>query len=96
MKNLLGTFRTIAFLEGLSFVLLLGVAMPLKYIYDQPQAVSVIGMIHGLLFMIYTYLLIPLRKEYAWSIQETGLAFLASLLPLGTFVADYRWFRKIN
>ena len=53
MNNSLKSFRIISILEGLSFLILLGIAMPLKYIYDIPEAVQAVGMAHGILFMLY-------------------------------------------
>lgn len=78
-------FRLIAFLEGLSFLLLLGIAMPLKYMWGQPWLVENIGMIHGLLFILYIFMTIQLKFELDWSWRKTLLAMLASIVPFGTF-----------
>ena len=96
LNSTLARFRFIAFLEGISFILLVGIAVPMKHIYGIENATQVLGMIHGLLFMLYVYLLIPSRKEFQWSWKQTFMAFLASILPFGTIIADYRWFRKIE
>lgn len=85
--------RITALLEGLSLLLLLLVAMPLKYFYDRPEAVQVIGMIHGLLFIVYTLWLFVLGRQRSWSLKVLGLCFVAAFLPLGTFYADRRYFR---
>ena len=84
----LGRFRIIAFLEGISFVLLLFVAMPIKYIIGEPLAVRYIGMTHGILFMAYIYFQFEATMEHKWSLQFNALAFLASLIPFGTFILD--------
>jgi integral membrane protein len=95
LQSALGRLRIIAFLEGLSFIVLVGVAVPMKYMYGFEHATREIGMIHGILFMTYTYLLYPAKEKLNWSWKQTSMAFAASIIPLGTFVAEYRWFRKI-
>lgn len=93
LRSHLGRLRIVAFLEGLSFILLIGIAMPLKYYYGYEHATSQVGMIHGILFMAYVYLVFPVRGELNWSTARTALVLLASLVPFGTFVAEFKWFR---
>jgi integral membrane protein len=81
-------FRWVAFLEGLSFVLLLFVAMPLKYWAGLPLAVRVVGMVHGLLFVLFIGALFRAAVEREWPARRWGLAFLSSLIPFGTFAFD--------
>ena len=90
----LGRLRLVAFLEGISFLVLLLIAMPLKYLAGQPQAVKQVGMAHGLLFVLYLFLLLQQGLERRWSVGKLGLGFLASLVPLGTFWADKKLFRE--
>lgn len=90
----LGRLRIIGFLEGISFILLVGVTMPLKYIWGYQHATWNIGMIHGVLFIAYIVAVIPVKFTLNWNLKTTFLVLLASLLPLGTFVADYKIFRK--
>ncbi|MDR6804084.1 integral membrane protein [Dyadobacter sp. BE34] len=94
IKSALGRLRIIAFLEGISFILLLGVAMPLKYFAGIPQAVRIVGMAHGVLFVLFVLLLIQVATEKSWSFKKSALSFLSSLVPFGTFYADSRWFRN--
>lgn len=89
----LGRLRIIGFLEGISFILLVGVAMPLKYIGGYQHATWDIGMVHGVLFISYIIAVIPVKFELNWNLKTTFLVLLASLLPLGTFVAEYKIFR---
>ena len=96
LSDSLGRLRIIAFLEGLSFIVLIGIAVPLKYVFGYEHATQEVGMAHGLLFITYTLLLIPVRESKNWNKSQTALAFAASLLPFGTFVAEYHWFRKIQ
>ena len=81
-------FRVIAFTEGVSFLVLLLVAMPLKYLADEPLAVKYVGWAHGLLFILYIFLGLRAAREHAWSLRFCAYAFIASLLPFGTFVLD--------
>lgn len=83
----LGRFRKVALAEGVSFILLL-MAMPFKYMYDMPQGVKVIGWIHGFLFILYMIMLLNVKLSNKWSIKKSFVAFLASLIPFGTFVLD--------
>lgn len=92
LSTSLGRLRIIAFAEGISY-LLLGVTMILKYGYDMPQPNYVVGMAHGVLFLVYVILLGQVALTYKWSWIKTSLAFLASLIPLGTFWAEIRLFR---
>jgi len=81
-------FKAIAILEGISFLVLLGIAMPIKYILDHPEATEVIGMAHGILFIAYVLMIIPIKKQLGWDLKTTFLALTASILPFGPFVVD--------
>lgn len=83
-------FRQVAWIEGLSFVLLLFVAMPLKYFAGFPIAVRVVGMLHGLLFIAYIVTLLLAASRAGWTAKKTALAFLASLVPFATFPLERR------
>ncbi len=86
----LGRFRVVALLEGVSFVLLIGVTMPLKYLMDMPMPNKVVGMAHGMLSLIYVIALIHAWSAQKWSLLKATLALVASLLPLGAFVLDWK------
>lgn len=90
----LGRLRLIGFLEGLSFIVLLFIAMPLKYVLGMPQMVKMVGMAHGVLFLLYILYVIMATIELKWSFKKAFLAFLASLVPFGTFYADVKLFRE--
>lgn len=91
MHNL---FRTTGWLEGLSYLLLLFVAMPLKYVWGDPSWVRVVGMAHGLLFLAYVGLAFALYDREDWSMKKLGLAVLASLLPFGPFVFEAKALKR--
>lgn len=84
------TLRVLALTEGVSFLLLLGVAMPLKYLADMPLAVKIVGWAHGLLFVALCYVLFRVTIEKRWPLGRAGMVFLAALLPFGPFVIDRR------
>lgn len=94
--NPLRQLRLIAFLEGLSFVLLLFVAMPLKYLAELPMAVRVVGSVHGLLFLVFVAALYRVVLEHEWPVRRWLAAFVSSLLPFGTLFFDRTLKREIE
>lgn len=88
---MLTIFRRVAWLEGVSLLLLLFVAMPLKYGLGLPQAVRMVGMAHGLLFLAYVVLLFRCAVEFRWNARMLLVGFVASSVPFGTFWFDKRY-----
>ena len=88
-------FRFIAFVEGISFILLLFAAMPLKYLAGQPMAVRIVGALHGILFLLFVLALIRVSVSRSWSPGRALVAFVSSLVPFGTFVFDRSLRREI-
>ncbi len=84
----LARLRRVGLLEGISFLVLLLIAIPLKYVADQPLAVRYVGMAHGLLVLFYLLALVPVALDRRWSWKTCSLAVLASLFPAGPFVFD--------
>ena len=84
----LNAFRKVAVAEGISYILLIFIAMPLKYWAGLPLAVKYTGWAHGLLFVGYGACLIMAWIEYKWSFGKVVLIFLASLLPFAPFFVD--------
>ncbi len=85
---ILKRFRIVGITEGISYLVLLFAAMPLKYILGYAIAVKIVGMIHGLLFIGYVVLLALAMKEYKWDIKYVTKLFIASLIPFGTFFTE--------
>lgn len=83
-------FTKIAFLEGISYLLLLLIAMPLKYFANIPEGVKYVGWAHGVLFVLFCVYLLKVWVGLKWPFQKAAEAFIASLLPFGTFVLDAR------
>jgi integral membrane protein len=88
MKNRIHTLRIIGLIEGVSFMFLLLIAMPLKYYFDLPMAVKVTGWIHGVLFMLYIAAVLFAIKAMAWNWFSVLVALAASIIPIGTFMLD--------
>ncbi len=92
----LARLRLIGFLEGWSFVILLFIAMPLKYFGDEPGAVRVVGMAHGVLFILCVLAALHAHWVYRWPVKRTVLIVLATLVPFGPFYAEYKVLRPLQ
>lgn len=90
----LGRLRVIGLWEGISFLVLLGIAMPLKYFADWPLAVRVVGLAHGLLFVLYLVAAMQAAREHKWQWQRIALVLVASVLPAGPFVVEAKILRE--
>lgn len=85
------TFRIISTLEAISFLALLGIAMPLKYIWDLPQMVQIVGMAHGILFVLYIVGAYFMKEKLQWPWSTLGIVILCSILPFGPFYAEKKY-----
>jgi len=81
-------FRLINKIEGISFLILLFIAMPMKYSFGIPMATKVVGMLHGLLVFAFIYQIIEAKKEAGFTLKETALYSVLSLIPFGSFYTD--------
>jgi integral membrane protein len=90
----IGRLRVIGWWEGVSFLVLLGVAMPLKYFAGWPHAVRVVGMAHGILFLLYVWAAIQTAIDRRWPAKRTAIVLAASVLPAGPFLVDARILRR--
>jgi len=82
--------RRASLVEAVSYLLLLGIAMPLKYVWDMPLAVKVCGMLHGVLFLVLCWFLMRSHIHRGWPLRRQLLIFVASLVPLWPFLLDRR------
>ena len=87
-------FRMIALAEGSSFLTLLFIAMPMKYLMGMPEVVRVVGSIHGVLFVLYVGLLAWIHFTQRWSFMFSLYALVASVVPFGTFMLDKQLRKK--
>jgi integral membrane protein len=90
MKNPVSTLRTLALIEGISFLILLFIAMPLKYMAGMPLAVRIVGMAHGILFVIFCCSLAHTWLVARWGPGRAALIFAASIIPFGPWLVDRR------
>ncbi|WP_088006717.1 DUF3817 domain-containing protein [Indiicoccus explosivorum] len=89
-KNKVGKFRLLGILEGSSLLLLLFIAMPLKYWAGFPEAVTVVGSLHGALFTVYCLGILYITLTVRWPFIYSILAFIVAFIPFGNFVLDGR------
>jgi integral membrane protein len=91
MNITLKTFRVISLLEALSFLVLLLVAMPVKYILGNPELVRIVGMAHGILFVLYILGAFLFKNKLKWSNQILGVVILCSIIPIGPLYVDRKY-----
>ncbi len=84
-------FKITSFLEGVSYILLLFVGVPLKYFGDNDVLVKSLGMPHGLLFMAYIAIALLIRARMKWDVKTTLIVLVASILPFGTFYINKKY-----
>lgn len=93
----IGLLRILTFLEGVSLVILVFVAMPLKYLFADPSLVKILGPIHGGLFLLFVFSAIRVSTDQNWKFRETTwLLMVASFIPFGNFYIDKKVLRKIE
>ena len=88
-------FRLITLLEGSSYLLLLFIAVPLKYLVGDELYVKLLGMAHGVLFILYVVFAFIFQKKMKWSLINFLIILVASVIPFGTFYVDIKYLRKI-
>ena len=81
-------FKFINKIEGISYIILLFVAMPLKYSFGYPIATKIMGSIHGVLVFAFIYQIIEAKKEAGFTLKETAFYSILSLIPFGSFYTD--------
>jgi integral membrane protein len=94
MKSRISNLRLIGFIEGVSYLILLLIAMPLKYYFNLPIAVKIVGWAHGVLFVMYIGIVFLSIRLMKWNLVGLGVALAASLIPLGTFFLDKGWKKR--
>lgn len=91
LSSAVGRFRVIAFIEGVSFLVLLFIAMPIKYVPalgEDPMPTRIVGAIHGGLFILFAITGFQAKAARKWPMREAVRGFFASIIPAGTFVYD--------
>jgi len=90
MRN---TFRVISILEGLSYIVLLFIAVPIKYLGNDESYVKMFGMPHGLLFVAYIVVAYLIKDNLKWDSKTFWIVLAASVIPFGTFYIDKKYLR---
>lgn len=88
LKSSVGRLRLLGLLEGISLLVLIGVAVPLKYFHGDPTLVRAIGPVHGLLFLLFVLNTLQVSVQYHWRFATTCKVLLACVVPFGTFYVD--------
>lgn len=96
LRSTLGRFRLMMWLQGLSYVLLLFVAFPLRESGIMPQAVTWAGNLYGFLFLMYLLFMVSLYTTQKWRLRRPLALFFVSFVPLGNFIYDLLVFRKLD
>ncbi|TXE20290.1 DUF3817 domain-containing protein [Psychroserpens burtonensis] len=96
MLSLLNSFRIVALLEGVSYLLLLFIASPYKFFTQDETYVKLLGMPHGFLFLVYIVLAIMVGKELKWKTKTLLIVLVASIIPFGTFYIEKKYLKPIK
>ncbi len=96
MFSLINIFRLVALLEGVSYILLLFIATPIKYLAEDPQYVKLLGMPHGILFIAYIAFAFVFKKDFSWNNKQFIIVLLASIIPFGTFYVDRNYLKPVK
>jgi integral membrane protein len=88
---MLKIFKIIALLEGVSFIIMMLIGMPLKYIGGNDIIIKYLGMPHGLLFVTYVVFAFLLQGDMKWNTKDMAIILLGSLIPFGTFYVDKKY-----
>lgn len=92
---MINIYRLTAFLEGVSYILLLFIAVPIKYLLNEALYVKILGMPHGILFIAYILFSIISKIKYNWTYRKFLFISIASLVPFGTFYVDNKYLKKL-
>ena len=93
---MINIYRLTAFLEGVSYILLLFIAVPIKYLLNEALFVKILGMPHGILFILYILFSIIAKIKYNWNFRKFLVISIASLVPFGTFYIDKKYLTKLK
>ncbi|MEO8534729.1 MAG: DUF3817 domain-containing protein [Flavobacterium sp.] len=95
-KTNIGRLRILGLLEGISLLILIFIAVPLKYIFDNPSGTKMMGPIHGALFLLFIFNALSVGVEQNWKFTTTWKVLLACIIPFGTFYIDHTILSKIE
>lgn len=93
-KTQIGKLKLIAYAEGISALLLYFITMPLKYGADMGEPNKVVGLLHGILFVLFMFQLLQVKIAHSWSLKKVFISIFAAILPFGPFIADKYLFKE--
>lgn len=96
LKTKIGRLRIIGFLEGVSLIILVFIAVPLKYEYAHASLTQIMGPIHGALFLLFLLNTFSASIEQKWKAKTTGMVLASCFVPFGTFYIDHKFLKKID
>lgn len=96
IKTNIGRLRLLGYVEGISLLLLIGVAVPLKYYFHLPEMTRIPGSVHGALFLLFVFNTISVAIEYNWKAALIFKVIIACIIPFGTFYIDHKILRNIQ
>lgn len=94
--QILNRFRIVSITEGISMIILVFIAMPLKWVFELPTMVTYVGWIHGVLFIAYIFILFPTSRKLRWPFVRAVFALVAAILPFGPFLFDRKLKKEIK
>ena len=96
IEKLLPAYRVAAWVTGIGLVILVFVAMPLKYFFGEPRPVALVGMLHGFLYMAYIVCTLILAERCRWRPLDAVVILLAGTIPIASFVAERQVTRRVR
>lgn len=93
-KTKIGRLRIMGFLEGLSLLILVFIALPLKYGYNNESLTKMLGPVHGALFLLFILNTISTGIEQKWKFKTTSTIVVSCLIPFGTFYVDNKFLKN--
>lgn len=96
LKTKIGRLRIMGFLEGISLIVLVFIAVPMKYWYDDASLTKMMGPIHGALFLLFLLNTFSAGIEQKWKVKTTGMILASCFIPFGTFYVDYKFLKNIE
>ena len=91
MNSPIKIFKLISTLEAISFLVLLLIAMPLKYVWEMPQMVEIVGMAHGVLFVLYVFGTYWMYEKLNWDWKTFAITVFCSVIPFGPFYVERKF-----
>ncbi|WP_199417134.1 DUF3817 domain-containing protein [Chitinophaga silvatica] len=96
LKTKVGRLRIMGFLEGVSLIILVFIAVPMKYWLEDESLTKMMGPVHGALFLLFVLNTISAGIEQKWKAKTTGIILASCFIPFGTFYVDYKFLKNID